>query len=131
MTDRGAGGTNPPAIEPSGAVAVVTGGASGIGRAIAAALLGRGARVVIGRRRGAALERTVGELGSATLERQGTRTGGRGHRRLRRGIHRRAGRPGVLRPGGCDLLFLNAGVTSGAGVCPGNRSPTTGAGASA
>lgn len=34
-------------LEPRGAVAVVTGGAGGIGRSIAKALLGRGATVVL------------------------------------------------------------------------------------
>src|SRR4051794_15069818 len=51
-----------PAIELRGAVGVVTGGASGIGRAIAAALLERGASVVVADVEAPALDRTVAEL---------------------------------------------------------------------
>jgi 3-oxoacyl-[acyl-carrier protein] reductase len=43
-------------------VAVVTGGGTGIGRAVAAALVARGDRVAILGRRAEVLERTTGEL---------------------------------------------------------------------
>lgn len=46
----------------SGKVAVVTGGASGIGRGIVDALLEQGARVVIADIEAAVLDRTVSEL---------------------------------------------------------------------
>ncbi len=46
-----------------GKVAVVTGGGTGIGRAVAAALVARGDRVAILGRRAEVLERTAGELG--------------------------------------------------------------------
>ncbi|HEX5502882.1 MAG TPA: SDR family oxidoreductase [Thermomicrobiales bacterium] len=50
----------------AGAVAVVTGGSEGIGRAAAAALGREGARVVICARRAAELERAAGELAAET-----------------------------------------------------------------
>ena len=53
-----------PAIEVDGAVAVVTGGASGIGRAIATELLARGATVVIADVEQGALDATVTALAS-------------------------------------------------------------------
>jgi NAD(P)-dependent dehydrogenase (short-subunit alcohol dehydrogenase family) len=54
--------TAPTPIDPNGSTAVVTGGASGIGRAIASELLARGARVVVADVEAPALDRTVGEL---------------------------------------------------------------------
>jgi 3alpha(or 20beta)-hydroxysteroid dehydrogenase len=50
----------------AGRVAVVTGGAGGFGRAVAARLLAEGARVVVVDLDRAALERTAGELGTVT-----------------------------------------------------------------
>ncbi|MDN3356203.1 SDR family oxidoreductase [Actinomadura sp. DC4] len=50
----------------TGRVAVVTGGSSGIGRAIAAALAGAGASVVLIARREAGLRETAAELGDRT-----------------------------------------------------------------
>ncbi len=50
-------------MELSGAVALVTGGSEGIGRAIAEALAGEGCRVTIMGRREHALRDTAGELG--------------------------------------------------------------------
>jgi 3-oxoacyl-[acyl-carrier protein] reductase len=46
-------------------IAVVTGGGTGIGRAVAAALAGQGDEVVILGRRAGLLERAAAELGSA------------------------------------------------------------------
>jgi NAD(P)-dependent dehydrogenase (short-subunit alcohol dehydrogenase family) len=51
----------------TGKVAVITGGARGIGRATAQALVREGARVAIGDVDGAAAERTAAELGAGTL----------------------------------------------------------------
>jgi NAD(P)-dependent dehydrogenase (short-subunit alcohol dehydrogenase family) len=51
-----------------GKVAVITGGASGVGRAIAAHLSGEGARVVIGDVDAQAIGRTRGELGERGLQ---------------------------------------------------------------
>lgn len=52
---------NPPLTDWSGRVAWLVGASSGIGRATAAALRARGARVVVSARRGAELERFVHE----------------------------------------------------------------------
>jgi NAD(P)-dependent dehydrogenase (short-subunit alcohol dehydrogenase family) len=109
--------TDAPPIEPNGAVAVVTGGAGGIGRAIAAALLGRGATVVIADVEAPALEATVAELAA-----DGPVTGVRcdvtdeaSVRTLADEVYAAHGR--------CDLLFLNAGVTSGGGGLPWQQEP--------
>jgi NAD(P)-dependent dehydrogenase (short-subunit alcohol dehydrogenase family) len=107
----------PPPIEPAGAVAVVTGGAGGIGRHIAAALLGRGATVVLADVEAGALDAAVTELGAI-----GRVTGHRTDvsdeasvRSLADAVYDAHGR--------CDLLFLNAGVTSGGGGLPWQQEP--------
>ena len=55
----------PPPRSLQGKVAAVTGGARGIGRAIAARLVGRGMKVAIGDVDEAAAQATAGELGCA------------------------------------------------------------------
>jgi NAD(P)-dependent dehydrogenase (short-subunit alcohol dehydrogenase family) len=107
------GGTLP--IE--GSVAVVTGGASGIGRCIAKALLGRGAAVVIADVEEPALAATVREL-SPLGPVSGVRTD----------VTDEASTAALAdsvwaRHGRCDLLFLNAGVTSGGGGLPWQQEP--------
>lgn len=52
-----------------GRVCLVTGGGTGIGKAIAASLVGQGARVVITGRNGDRLEQTARELGDAVVPR--------------------------------------------------------------
>ncbi len=51
----------------SGKVAAITGGARGIGRATAAALIARGVRVAIGDIDAALAEQTAAELGGGTV----------------------------------------------------------------
>ena len=106
------------AMTSRGKVAVVTGGANGIGRGIVEALLDEGARVVIADVEQPVLERTVAELA-------GSRRGDRHpHRRVR--LRRRSSRSPTSvfeRYGACHLLFNNAGVTIG------RRRPAVGAGA--
>lgn len=106
-----------PLIDASGSVAVVTGGANGIGRAIAVALLGRGASVVIADVEAPRLEATVAELidrgdvvGVLTDVSDESSV-----RDLADAVYERHGR--------CDLLFLNAGVTSGGGGLPWQQEP--------
>ena len=95
-----------------GKVAVVTGGASGIGRGIVHALLDEGATVVIADVETAALEATVSEL-TERGEVSGVRTD----------VSDPASVDALAdavyeRHGSCHLLFNNAGVTSGGGGLP-------------
>ncbi|MFN8051568.1 MAG: SDR family NAD(P)-dependent oxidoreductase [Acidimicrobiales bacterium] len=104
-------------IDPAGAVAVVTGGANGIGRAMAVSLLERGASVVIADVEAPRLDATVAEL-SALGDVSGVRTDVSDETSvhdLADAVYDRHGR--------CDLLFLNAGVTSGGGGLPWQQEP--------
>lgn len=93
-------------------VAVVTGGANGIGRALVEALLDEGASVVIADIEAPVLAATVAALGG-----RGSVTGVRtdvsdpaSFDALAKTVYDQHGR--------CDLLFNNAGVTSGGGGKP-------------
>ena len=109
--------TELPPLEVEGAVAVVTGGAGGIGRAIAAALLRRGASVVIGDVEQPALDSSVTELAEL-----GPVSGVRTDVSDEASVAELADRVWELH-GRCDLLFLNAGVTSGGGGLPWEQEP--------
>jgi NAD(P)-dependent dehydrogenase (short-subunit alcohol dehydrogenase family) len=95
-----------------GKVAVVTGGAGGIGRGIVEALLEEGARVVIADVEEAVLNQTVADLG-ARGEVIGVRTDVADFRSVDALAAEVFERFGV-----CHLLFNNAGVTSGGGGRP-------------
>ena len=101
----------------AGMVAVVTGGAGGIGKGIVKALLRRGAAVVIADIEEAALERAVTEL-SPLGPVEGVPTDVSDERSvtaLADGVFDAHGR--------CNLLFCNAGVTSGGGGKPWQQEP--------
>ncbi len=103
--------------ELSGKVAVVTGGAGGIGRGIVHALLDEGARVVVADVEAPVLDRAVAELA------------GRGDVR---GVVTDVSDPAAVEAlaeqvydqfGACHLLWNNAGVTSGGGGNPWEQEP--------
>jgi len=103
--------------ELTGRIAVVTGGASGIGRGIVEALLHEGARVVIADVEAPVLEQTVAEL-SARGDVSGVRTD------VSDTASVEALADSVFdRYGACHLLFNNAGVTSGGGGLPWEQEP--------
>lgn len=85
-------------------VALVTGGGSGIGRAMAHALVGAGARVIVMGRRADALERVVDELGPAVRAFVGSVAEMSDLDRLMKELRRDYGR--------IDALLLNAGVSN-------------------
>ena len=95
----------------AGRTAIVTGGASGIGRALGAELVGAGAHVVLADIDGGTAIRAATELSS--------RSGGRGSIVGRRLDVTEAAAVAALvdeiadRDGGLDLVFNNAGVTMG------------------
>ena len=104
-------------LDIEGAVAVVTGGANGIGRAIVGALLDRGATVVIADVEAPVLESTV-----AALAGRGAVSG------VRTDVTDEASVAALAdhvfdTHGRCNLLFLNAGVTSGGGGLPWRQEP--------
>ncbi|MGI9579309.1 MAG: SDR family NAD(P)-dependent oxidoreductase [Microthrixaceae bacterium] len=109
-------------INCSGAVAVVTGGAGGMGRSIATALLKRGATVVIADVEQGALERTTEELGSQHDQVGGKVTGVVTDVSDEDSVAALADRV-YSDHGRCNLLFLNAGVTSGGGGLPWQQEP--------
>ena len=92
-----------------GKVAVVTGGANGIGRGIVEALLDEGARVVVADIEAPVLDKTVGELRDRG-EISGVRTDVSDFASLES-----LAKTVFDRYGACHLLFNNAGVTSGGG----------------
>jgi NAD(P)-dependent dehydrogenase (short-subunit alcohol dehydrogenase family) len=103
--------------EITGRVAVVTGGANGIGRGIVEALLDEGARVVIADIEEPVLDAAVGEL-SSRGEVSGIRTDVSNPESVD------ALADAVFeRYGACHLLFNNAGVTSGGGGLPWEQEP--------
>ena len=111
--DRG----DPPALEIDGAVAVVTGGAGGIGRGIVGALLRRGATVVIADVEQGAIDGAVADL-SPLGQVSGQRTDISDERsvaELAEAVYAAHGR--------CNLLYNNAGVTSGGGGKPWQQEP--------
>jgi NAD(P)-dependent dehydrogenase (short-subunit alcohol dehydrogenase family) len=96
----------------AGRVAVVTGGAGGIGRGIVEALLEKGAKVVVADVEAPALDAAVAELSA-----RGDVTGVRTDVSSYESVEALAARV-FDRFGACHLLFNNAGVTSGGGGKP-------------
>jgi NAD(P)-dependent dehydrogenase (short-subunit alcohol dehydrogenase family) len=106
-----------PALDIDGSVAVVTGGAGGIGRGIVAALLRRGASVVIADVEQDALDRAVAELtplGNVSGRRTDI-TDEADVAELADELYDTHGK--------VNLLFSNAGVTSGGGGKPWQQEP--------
>ncbi|HEX6312834.1 MAG TPA: SDR family NAD(P)-dependent oxidoreductase [Acidimicrobiia bacterium] len=98
-------------------VAVVTGGANGVGRGIVEALLDEGTRVVVADIEDAVLDTTVAEL-SDRGSISGVRTDVSDF-----GSVEALARSVFDRFGACHLLFNNAGVTSGGGGLPWEQEP--------
>ncbi len=104
-------------LEIDGMVAVVTGGAGGIGRGIVGALLRAGSTVVIADVEQSAIDAAVAELSSLGSV-SGHRTDvsdDRSVAELADAVYARHGR--------CNLLYNNAGVTSGGGGKPWQQEP--------
>jgi NAD(P)-dependent dehydrogenase (short-subunit alcohol dehydrogenase family) len=104
-------------LDIDGMVAVVTGGANGIGKGIVTALLRRGATVVIADIEADVIDQTVAEL-SELGSVSGMRTDVSDEQSveaLADHVYETHGR--------CNLLFNNAGVTSGGGGKPWQQEP--------
>jgi NAD(P)-dependent dehydrogenase (short-subunit alcohol dehydrogenase family) len=101
----------------AGKVAVVTGGANGVGRGLVEALLEEGARVVIADVEEPVLDKTVAELGE-----RGDVTGVRTDVSDPTSVDALA-KNVFDRFGACHLLFNNAGVTSGGSSPPWEKEP--------
>jgi meso-butanediol dehydrogenase / (S,S)-butanediol dehydrogenase / diacetyl reductase len=97
-----AGGS--PYSELNGRRAFVTGGAHGIGRAIAQALAGNGVKVAIADIDGEAARRTVQEIGAGSVAVEVDV-------RERASVERAFGEA-LKHLGGCDILIANAGVST-------------------
>jgi NAD(P)-dependent dehydrogenase (short-subunit alcohol dehydrogenase family) len=109
----------PAPIELDGAVAVVTGGAGGIGQALARALLARGTKVVLADVEAPALDAAVADLAAETggdVVGQRTDVSDEASVALLAAVT-------YERHGACHLLFNNAGVTSGGGGAPWDQEP--------
>ncbi|MEP6623468.1 MAG: SDR family NAD(P)-dependent oxidoreductase [Acidimicrobiia bacterium] len=104
-------------LEIKGMVAVVTGGAGGIGRGIAGALLRHGATVVIADVEQGAIDATIADLSSLGSV--------SGHRTDISDEHSVAELADAVYAthGRCNLLYNNAGVTSGGGGKPWQQEP--------
>lgn len=105
------------ALEIDGMVAVVTGGAGGIGRGIVGALLRRGATVVIADVEQPAIDAAVAELSTI-----GSVSGHRTDVSDERSVAELADAVYAMH-GRCNLLYNNAGVTSGGGGKPWQQEP--------
>jgi NAD(P)-dependent dehydrogenase (short-subunit alcohol dehydrogenase family) len=117
VSAREAGGGVSGLDEIAGRVAVVTGGAGGIGRGLVEALLEEGARVVIADVEEPVLDKTVSELRD-----RGDVTGVRTDVSDFASVDALAA--GVFEKyRACHLLFNNAGVTSGGGGLPWEQEP--------
>ena len=104
-------------ISVDSAVAVVTGGASGIGRVIAEALLDQGATVYVADVEQAALQEAV-----VALAERGPVVGAVLDVTSEAATEELAARV-FAEHGRCNFLFLNAGVTSGGGGLPWQQEP--------
>jgi rhamnulose-1-phosphate aldolase/alcohol dehydrogenase len=103
----------PPEKELARRIALVTGGASGIGRAIARRLAAEGAHVVVGDVDVAGAARTADEIGAAV---GAGRALGLGMDVTSEASVRAAFEATVLAYGGLDILVSNAGIAHGASV---------------
>src|SRR4051794_29965408 len=95
-------------MELNGRVAVVTGGASGIGRALARRVAGDGARVVVADLDGDGAGAVASAIGDAAI---GVRCDVSSDREVRALIDRAEDAFGPV-----DIFFANAGVGSGSGL---------------
>ena len=106
-----------PPLEIDGTVAVVTGGAGGIGRGLVGALLRRGSTVVIADVEHGAIDAAVADLSAL-----GPVTGHRTDISDEHSVAALADHVYAAH-GRCNLLFNNAGVTSGGGGKPWQQEP--------